>query len=55
MHPDMFGRAIRTEVPELSTSLPVQHKFEKLRVKDKTAKLKMKQHADSTQKAVQPK
>ena len=50
----MFDRAIPTKVPELSTSLPVQHKFEKLRVKDTTAKLKLKQHADSTQKAVQP-
>ena len=50
----MFGRDIRTKVPELSTSLPVQHTFEKLHVKDTTAKLKMKQHADLTRKAVQP-
>ena len=50
----MFGRDIRTKVPELSTSLPVQHKFQKLHVKDTTAKLKMKQHADLTRKAVQP-
>ena len=50
----MFGTAIHTKVPELSTSLPVQHSFDKLRVKDTTAKLKMKQHADSTRKAVQP-
>ena len=50
----MFGRAIRAKVPEPSTSLPVQHRFEKLHVKDTTAKLKMKQHADSTRKAVQP-
>ena len=50
----MFGRDIRTKVAELSTSLPVQHKFEKLHVKDTTAKLKMKQHADLTRKAVQP-
>ena len=50
----MFGRAIRTKVPELSTSLPVQHKFEKLRVKDTTAKYEMKQHTDSTRKAEQP-
>ena len=49
----MFGRDIRTKVPELSNSLPVQHKFEKLHVKDTTAKLKMKQHADLTRKAVQ--
>ena len=50
----MFGKDICTKVPERSTSLPVQHKFEKLDVKDATAKLKMKQHADSTRKAVQP-
>ena len=50
----MFGRYVRTKVPELSTSLPVQHTFEKLHVKDTTAKLKMKQHADLTRKAVQP-
>ena len=49
----MFGRDIRTKVPELSTSLPVRHTFEQLHVKDTTAKLKMKQHADLTRKAVQ--
>ena len=41
-------------MPELSTSLPVQHKFEKDRVKDTTAWLKIKQHAASTRKAVRP-
>ena len=50
----MFGRDIHTKVPEHSTSLPVQHIFDKLHVKDTTAKLKMKQHADLTRKAVQP-
>ena len=50
----MFVRDVRTKVPELSTSLPVQHTFEKLHVKDTTAKMKMKQHADLTRKAVQP-
>ena len=40
----MFGRDIHTKVPEHSTSLPVQHIFDKLHVKDTTAKLKMKQY-----------
>ena len=45
----MFGRDIHTKVPEHSTSLPVQqHILDKLHVKDTTAKLKMKQHADLT-------
>ena len=50
----MFGRDIHTEVPERSTSLLAQHIFDKLHVKDTTTKLKMKQHADLTRKAVQP-